>query len=123
MFCYVGIFAKRSIQASSPRTDTGFLFSEINMEKILKLKDLYPTSQFPVAVTLLYFGVPLQAFERDHQSSQKIIFLFKRIHNLDEILKNFWEDTLQVSPKRWHALSRELKSRVRSELAYEADSE
>ena len=93
------------------------------MEKILKLKDLYPTSQFPVAVTLLYFGIPLQAFERDPQSPQKLIFIFKRTRDMDEILRNFWEDTLQVSPKRWHALSRELKSRVRSELAYEADSE
>lgn len=93
------------------------------MSKVIKLKDLYPTSQFPVAVTLSYFDVPLQAFERDPQSPQKLIFLFKRTQNLDEILRQFWEDTLQVSPKRWHTLSRELKSRVRSELAYEAESE
>lgn len=84
--------------------------------KYLNLNDFYPTSEFPVAVTLLYFGFKLESLERDQTSSQKVTFLFQRDENLDEILRNFWEDTLQVSPKRWHALSRELKSRVKFEF-------
>lgn len=89
--------------------------------KYLNLNDFYPTTEFPVAVTLLYFGFKLESLERDQAASQKMIFLFQKNGKLDEILRNFWEDTLQVSPKRWHTLSRELKSRVRSDFAGETD--
>ena len=85
----------------------------------LNQKDLYSTFEFPIAVCLVYFGYKLEALEKDPKSPQRVIFHFQRTPELDKTLQAYWEDSLRVSPKRWHALSRELKSRIRSELIYE----
>jgi hypothetical protein len=77
----------------------------------LEPNDFYSTTDFAVAVSLIYFGFKLEALEKN-QLDERVTFQFARSDGLDQTLQAFWQDTLQVTPKRWHALSRELKSRI-----------
>jgi hypothetical protein len=81
----------------------------------ISTKDIYTTTDFAVAVSLSYFGFKLLGLEKN-QLDERVSFQFERADGLDQTLQAFWEDSLQVSPKRWHTLSRELKSRINSEL-------
>lgn len=81
--------------------------------------DYYPTAEYALAVTLLYFNVPLISLEHDSPASERLIFLFDHSPELNQIVQDFWNDSLQCSPKKWHSLSRELKSRIRAELAFQ----
>jgi len=78
----------------------------------------YPTAEYALAVTLLYFEVPLTGFDRDPSSPQKLIFLFEYTAEVNSLVQQYWNDKLQCSPRRWHGLSRDLKSRIKSELSF-----
>lgn len=80
---------------------------------------IYATTEFPLAVSLLYFSIPLLGLERDPRSPQKVSFVFEKSDACRQTLDGYWNDTLQCSPKKWHLLSRELKSRIKDELARE----
>jgi len=79
-------------------------------------KNNFSSPEFALGVTCLYFNIPLVAIERVNESTQKVNFVFKRTPELEQVVRDFWNDELSVAPKRWHALSRDLKARIKNEL-------
>lgn len=73
-------------------------------------------TEFALGVTCEYFNIPLIAIEPDKESPNRVNFIYERTPELDRIVRDFWNDQLSVSPRRWHAHSRELKARIRAEL-------
>lgn len=84
--------------------------------KQLTTDDFYGTTEFAECVSILHAGIPLFGMEQDLHSTHKVTFLFERSTELDHVVRDFWNDTLRVSPRQWHAASRDLKARIRAQL-------
>jgi hypothetical protein len=73
----------------------------------------FKTAEFALAVSLLYCDFPLIGVEQMSSGSERMLFVFADTDHLQESVEKYWDDALICSPKRWHGLSRELKSRMR----------
>ena len=73
-------------------------------------------SEFPLVATLAYLGFKVAALDSDRDG--KILFVFEKSVSLEKAIRSYWDGLTSVEPKRFWSLSRELKSRMRSE-AYE----
>lgn len=80
------------------------------MYKILKEKEFLKTSDLLTCNILSYFNHTLEAV--DHSNVSRCIFIIKREHNTDEILRQFYEGLLLVEPKRFQSIQKEIKSRI-----------
>lgn len=87
------------------------------MNKVLIEENLIRTSELAIAATLICFDFPLNHLEPI--DSQRLSFVFQiteeKKSKVDEIIRDFWADNLQVSPKRYFYVLKELKSRIFAE--------
>jgi len=80
------------------------------MNKLSNENDFLKNSDFLICNVLLYFGHTLEEVDRSDVS--RCIFSIKRKNDTDEILRKFHEGSLLVEPKRFQAISKEIKSRI-----------
>lgn len=80
------------------------------MKKNPSEKDLIKYSDFLICNVLLYFEHTLEAVDRTDTS--RCIFIIKRENKTEEILEKFHKGLLLVEPKRFQAISKEIKSRI-----------
>lgn len=79
----------------------------IDIEKHISLAEL------PLVATLSYLGFKIIALNTNHEG--RVFFLFETAENLNNAIRDYWDGKLAIEPKVFWALSRELKSRMRSE--------
>lgn len=75
-------------------------------------------SEFPLAITLICLGFKLVALNKDPKTPERIDFIFDKNDAVEKSIASYWEGNLLVEPKAFWNISRELKSRMRSETAY-----
>ena len=76
--------------------------------------DHIKTAEFPLAVTLLNLGFPIQKLETDATTPSRTIFVFKYSQELEATIDAYWNDGLLIEPKAFFGTTRELKSRMKS---------
>ena len=54
----------------------------------------------------------------DKSDPQRVIFSIKRTEGLDKALKLYWNNELRVSPKDFGNTFKNLKTQIRTEIAY-----
>lgn len=74
--------------------------------------NLFSTSDFALATTLVYFGFQLAGMNQNGLQPNKINFLFDRSKKLETIVSDYWDDKLQISPRKWFSMSKEMKNRI-----------
>lgn len=82
------------------------------------METLFRTTEFPLAISILYFKIPMEAIDRDPKNPSKLTFVFSRSEELDKIVEKFWKKELSIEPNSYHNASRELKSRMRTSSLY-----
>jgi hypothetical protein len=80
------------------------------MEEILNENNVVKNTDFLICNILLYFEHSLEAIDRSDPS--RCIFIIKRKNNTEEILEKFYKGLLLVEPKKFQAISKEIKSRI-----------
>lgn len=80
------------------------------MEEALKENDFIKNSDFLICNTLVYFDHVIETIDKSDIS--RCVFVIKRENNTDEILEKFHKGLLLVEPKRFQAISKEIKSRI-----------
>lgn len=88
--------------------------------ELLKDEEHISFSEFSLAIALICLGFKLIALNRSDQTYRKIVFVFKKDTALQTTVSRYWNGDLLVEPKTFWNVSRELKSRMRSEGAYAA---
>lgn len=74
-------------------------------------KEYFETSELSLAATLICFGYSLDSLNKTNPS--KVIFIFKRDKNLDQIVQDFWgRKKVLVDPLSYSEATRYLKSRI-----------
>jgi hypothetical protein len=74
-----------------------------------KLKDYYTTSDLALA-TAVSFWYTLESV--DKTNPQKVVFLFKRDEELDQLVESFWRGALKVDPQAYFNRLKVIKSRI-----------
>lgn len=75
------------------------------------MTNYYRTSNFPLAVVLsLHF--PVEDIEKEH-NSQRAFFVFKSTPELEQVISDYWADSLRIEPKEFYNQTKTLKSRLR----------
>lgn len=72
--------------------------------------DVFETSDFPLAITLLSFGFIIENF--DVTEPRKIKFLFEKTGRLEKLINDYWDNKVLVNPKTFFNAEKELKSRM-----------
>lgn len=80
--------------------------------KILKEEDFYFTTDSLTATTLVYFGFVLECINKNEP---RFRFIFKKDKNLEQVLENFRKGRIQVEPKRFYFVQRDLKNQIHSD--------
>jgi len=70
----------------------------------------FKTSDFPLAITLITLGFPLDNISKP--SSGRMEFIFDREEELDNAIQSFWRDEIRVEPKQFYLNQKLLKSRI-----------
>ncbi|MFH0969747.1 MAG: DUF5659 domain-containing protein [Patescibacteria group bacterium] len=65
------------------------------------------THDMTVAATLVYFGESIVDIQKNFQGN--IEFTFKKSHNLEDLIKAFELDELNVSPRRFSVALKDIK--------------
>lgn len=74
-------------------------------------KEYFETSELSLAATLICFGYSLDSLNKINPS--KVIFIFKRNKNIDQIVQDFWRrKKILVDPLSYSEATRYLKSRI-----------
>lgn len=89
--------------------------------KYLNVNDYITLYEFPLAITLICLNFSLETLEREPKSNQKVGFVFLKSLELEKAISDYWKGDLMVEPKLFWSKSRELKSRIRSEVDYSSD--
>jgi len=66
--------------------------------------------------TLVILGFKIDSV--DVSNPQRVIFSIKRTEELDKALKLYWNNDLKVSPKDFGNNLKNLKTQIRTEIAY-----
>ena len=72
-------------------------------------KDL-STSDFDLSVTLICKGYNLETI--DAQPNGKLVFIFKNIAGISDIVEGYWSNRITVSPLDFANARKNLKSRI-----------
>lgn len=72
--------------------------------------EYYKTSDLHLACAISLF-FPIEIIENDPLAG-KSLFVFKRADGLDDLIQQYWQNTLQVSPQIYAAQLRLLKTRL-----------
>lgn len=75
----------------------------------MKINNLYSTTDLGLAAALCLFFV-LDSL--DKSNPQKVVFYFRRVQNLDEILKQYWIGELRVDPIKYFNQIKIIKTRL-----------
>jgi len=85
-------------------------------EEILTTQNHFRCSELTLIGTLAHFGFPVEAFERDPKSPERIAAIFRVTEELNEVCQKFWQGQLKVEPKQFWQSIREVKARMRTEI-------
>ena len=80
------------------------------MNKLLKLNDLYKSTDFSICSVLVYFDHLLDSIDKTDPS--RCIFFIRREKDTDEIIANFHNGLVLVEPKKFSAIQKEIKGRI-----------
>jgi len=80
-----------------------FLFMNMN-------NDYFQTSDLGLATILYSFGYPIDALDRS--DNRRILFLFKRCKEIDEVIQQYWARELGVEPLAFLGALKDVKSRI-----------
>lgn len=69
----------------------------------------YKTSDLALAATLSLFH-PIESV--DKSQPQRVVFVFKRSHELDELVESYWGGSLSVEPQRYFSQLKNIKTRI-----------
>lgn len=76
----------------------------------IKLKDCFSTFDLALAATISLW-YPLEALDRT-QNPHKVLFLFKRDENLDQLIEGYWRGELKVNPQNYFNALKNIKARL-----------
>ncbi len=76
----------------------------------MKFNEYYDTSDMALAAALLCGGCKLEALDRSN--SRRVLFVFERTGDLEEMLDDYWQDSAVVNPRTYFDSIRMLKSRL-----------
>lgn len=82
----------------------------------LNVDDYVNLYEFPLALTLLCLGFNLEALNKEPDFTQRVSFVFPKSSELEKTISEYWAGNLRIEPKLFWSKSRELKSRIRSEI-------
>lgn len=80
--------------------------------EIKKQEQLYETSNFVLAVYLLYCGFNLWGIKKDNKDQDRKIFVFEKNDDLEKALEIFWRKEARVEPENFWLVAKLLKSRI-----------
>ena len=80
-----------------------------------KTTEYLKTSDICLATTISLW-YPLDSIERTGES--KVVFLFKRDEQLDELVQAYWRKELKVEPQSYFSALKFLKNRIHEREAY-----
>jgi len=78
--------------------------------KGLRESDEFQSHELSLIAALIAWDFPLVTVNKS--SSKKVIFTFFKTTELLEAVESYWNDTKQVSPKKYFNALREAKSRI-----------
>ena len=81
-------------------------------QESLRLHDIYSTVDLALA-TAISLWHPIDAI--DKQNPRKATFLFRRNHNLDQIIESYWKRELKIEPQTYFNQLKAIKARLYSE--------
>jgi hypothetical protein len=70
-------------------------------------------SDLALASSLQHLGFPVTSISRDPREHPKVSFVFESSDELNNVIQKYWQGHLNVEPKSFWSISRELKSRTR----------
>ncbi len=82
--------------------------------KFLKIDRHVEVSDLALASSLQYLGFSIVAVNRNPKDHPKVTFVFEKSDELNNVIYRFWEGLLLVEPKAYWNITRELKSRIRT---------
>lgn len=103
------------------RIDTVKIALDFMRQETLKTNDFFRCPEFTLICALVYFGFPIEAFEKDQKAPERVIAAFKRTDDLDQFLANFWNRQIKVEPISFWETVRQVKARIRASINYETD--
>ena len=71
-------------------------------------------TEFPLAITLMCLNYPLLSIESNKNDPQRLGFVFEKNVAIERLIKAYWGSNLLIEPKKFWNMSREIKSRIRS---------
>lgn len=80
------------------------------MNKLLKLNDLYKSTDFSICSVLVYFNHLLDSV--DKSDPNRCVFTIRKTADTDQIIENFHNGLILVEPKRFSAIQKEIKGRI-----------
>lgn len=80
------------------------------IKKRLRDQEVFQSHELSLIATLIARGFPLLAV--DKSNPKKAIFKFSNSTELSQAVKEYWDDTATVSPKKYFYALREAKSRL-----------
>ncbi len=101
----------------------GFLFARtsnsMQAQNQMTINEKIKTTEFILAITLVYLGFQLEEIEDGAVSTQKV-FVFRYDDRLEAAISMFWNDEHLCEPKSFWDCARQLKSRMRSTQRFPA---
>lgn len=70
----------------------------------------YSTDYFPLICAFVYHGLVITSVNR--HDPRRAYFEFERTSQLETIVQKFWSEGLLVEPKRFFAVTKEVKNRL-----------
>lgn len=70
-------------------------------------------SDLGLCATLDYFGFPIIETMQDPQDTTKVIMVFNKTKDIEDLIKEYWSGSVAVEPKRFWSITRDIKSRIR----------
>ncbi len=80
------------------------------MNKLLKEKDYFKSSDLTLITALCCDGYQVEAIDRSDPS--RVVFSVRRNEFLDEVLQLYFSHQLKVDPLEFAAVQKELKTRI-----------
>lgn len=82
----------------------------INIHKDLDDKEFYKCHELSLIAALIAWDFNPVGLEKS--DSQKVIFLFHDTPDLQKAIQAYWDETGQITPKKYFFALREAKSRI-----------
>ena len=82
-----------------------------SMTNTLNDNEKFKTSDFGLATALVTLGFGLETLEKENPA--KVIFVFKKSKKLEQVIKQYFSNQLQVNPQLLFSSQRTLKTYLR----------